>query len=563
MQTKLFHKYSKNSNLFRFILALIVTVLTGLQISRFVTWSPDRIASHGLFLDDAYFYSVIAKNFAQYKFLTLDGLSSTNGVQPLWMAIQIFLKLIFSNVNEVTLLSVSSWCCYLLFAFFLILYVTKFSSKLANIVATILVSSLIILNPFFQQLVLRGLEIPLLLMILILWLLYFEFIKGKSTSPQSLRAAEILLLGLISAMVFYSRTDLFWVSFVVGLWLIFSQKKNIKAIVLYLIATVLFVTPYLLYNLVSQNGLLPMSGRVKLYYLSAFLPTINAYLNSQEWLGFIYAIYQVFDLQLGLFPILVITVSVFTLGFYIVWRFWNKDLFLGSFNLFSIIVFAHLFYMHIFYRELRPYSSYYFIPEILWLVLLISIIFGHLIESTFFQTNHPSWNNGPLIMGVISGIFVLLSILFMYQSHKSYHPTINISAEQRLLLCEDIDRYVPEGEYVGAFWPGTFAQFSHRRIVPLDGIISSNEYFQEYVKEDRELDYLEENSIEYIAIYLQDFPGQSFSDIEPVIKDWSQLGTLRLWEHRNVIQLIAKRTWGITNTGWYLFKFVPEKSPNS
>lgn len=95
-------------------------------------------------------------------------------------------------------------------------------------------------------------------------------------------------------------------------------------------------------------------------------------------------------------------------------------------------------------------------------------------------------------------------------------------------------------------------------MTPLDGIIGSSHYFQNYVKEKKELDYMLEHSTQYVAVYLT----TSFDDFlleKPPKWDWSKTYQERLWEYRDrlAMQVIASRLINPNGEGWYLIKLKP------
>lgn len=46
----------------RLVLALLVAIVAGVQLAHFATWAPAQLAECELVLDDAYFYSVLARS---------------------------------------------------------------------------------------------------------------------------------------------------------------------------------------------------------------------------------------------------------------------------------------------------------------------------------------------------------------------------------------------------------------------------------------------------------------------------------------------------------------------
>ena len=137
-------------NVVRFFLSLGIATLAGSQLHVYLLWNPEDLARHGLLHDDAYFYSVLARNLLEYNILTLDGDMTTNGVQPLWMLGQALLRFLLPNTNGVILLALSSWVCYVTFVFLTIWYINE-NPSVATFLSTVTISGLILLQPYFQH----------------------------------------------------------------------------------------------------------------------------------------------------------------------------------------------------------------------------------------------------------------------------------------------------------------------------------------------------------------------------------------------------------------------------
>lgn len=555
----------KRENLYRFFLSFIVALLAGLQLIPYVSWEPYDLARHGLLAEDAYFYSELAENLLQYNFLTFDGEMTTNGFQPLWMGVQAFLTLLFPSMESVTLLAFSSWFCYVLFAFLIVWYVNNRNPSLANFLSTVTLAGLIILQYAFQASVVQGLETPLMLLMLTLALLMFDRTLKKMRFKTSDQVRwEVSWLALFASLVFLSRTDLFWFPIVIFLWLLVHERRISANLVLFSSIVTLLVVPYLVFNLLHEESLVPISGRVKIFYMNTFFPDWESYFRSNEWHG----PYQIFDsvFFLNALPVhkgvrYIIALIMISGALFIVWRYRNSRFFPASIKLLGTVVLLHLLYMQLFYRELRPYTAYYFMPEVLFFVLALAFYTKKLflcsnkgIQFSFKLQRLRIYarEHGYLFIVAMSAI-VFSGAWIKYELHP--HP----SWVERVNLAEDISRMVPEHEKVGAFWPGLFAQFSDRQIVPLDGIIGSNEYFQKYVKTGREIDYLLEKDVRFLAIYLpKDFNKAFSSNEEPEIHHWSRLGFQRLWKNRHYItKILSARPIQSSNSAWYLIEVDP------
>ncbi|TET80004.1 hypothetical protein E3J38_06470, partial [candidate division TA06 bacterium] len=194
----------------RFLLSAGCAALAGTLLIHYLRWSPEKMVAHFFFSDDAFFYSVLARNFHEFGFLTLDGEMSTNGVQPLWMFVQIVLAKLFPNVGGVTLISASSWVCYVALAFAATWFVAR-GAPYTMCLSAFIVAGLTLLNVRFQSFVVNGLETPLTILVVLLTLFMIDRVAGnpiKSSPRQSTLA--ITGLAIFSSLCFFARTDLFW-----------------------------------------------------------------------------------------------------------------------------------------------------------------------------------------------------------------------------------------------------------------------------------------------------------------------------------------------------------------
>ena len=137
------------------LLPALFTALAGFFLLPYATSSAVGLAVAGRMTDDAYFYSVIARNYVDLGFLTLDGTMPTNGVQPLWMLILISLLSLFPSIDEVLLVSRISWGIYLFSTWMILRFMVRPESRSSCLLA-ISIGLGILLNPRFLKLVVNG-----------------------------------------------------------------------------------------------------------------------------------------------------------------------------------------------------------------------------------------------------------------------------------------------------------------------------------------------------------------------------------------------------------------------
>ncbi len=461
------------------------------------------------------------------------------------------------------LIAVSSWVCYVAFAFFLVRFLNRIPSP-ASILATLCVSALLLLQPRFQHEVMQGLETPATLLVLALTLTAFDRVIEKIRTGSAVRSASgVIPLAFLSSLCFLCRTDLFWVPVIVSSWILLLQRRVTGTLAVFASVASLAVLPYLAFNILSEGGAMPISGRVKLFYMNTFFPDLASYLASDEWFG----PYHLFGriLMLGeilgndRIAVLIAVLAVFPISLRIAWRNRALSTIPESIWFLAVVATLHLAYMHLFYRELRPYTDYYFILEVLFVVLTVAISVAKggegLVRAIRRRSRPDAAGSACLAAAVLS-----LAVFVMSWTKHDLRPKRYWI--ERLKLAEDISNSVPEDERVAAFWPGALAQFGRRPVVPLDGVVGDNEYFQKYVKTGRELDYCIENDIRYLAIYLSLAPDDLAVRQNVRVRNWPGLGMQRLWENRHrIVGTHSARLVGSDGRGWYLVEMDTRKHP--
>ncbi|TET45141.1 hypothetical protein E3J62_08510 [candidate division TA06 bacterium] len=536
----------------RFLLSAGCAALAGTLLIHYLRWSPEKMVAHFFFSDDAFFYSVLARNFHEFGFLTLDGEMSTNGVQPLWMFVQIVLAKLFPNVDGVTLISASSWVCYVALAFAATWFVAR-GAPYTMCLSALIVAGLTLLNVRFQSFVVNGLETPLTILVVLLTLFMIDRVarNPSKSSPRQLTLA-ITGLAIFSSLCFFARTDLFWIPLAVGGWLAVARGDLRRKWIPYSIIVLILVLPYLLSNYIGQGSLMPISGRVKLFYLTSFYPDLQSYLHSREWQGLFIAFARFLPLleRLSVFVSLTFAAAALTISQVVVWRDRSEPPIPFSLKILAAAIVGHILFMQFVYRELRPYTAYYFVLEMLWVTMVLAFWAKRTHSSDAQKTLFRSLRKyAGTAIALISVAVAVAHAVRADRRPSSYWV-------ERMNLAGDIRRIVPENERIAAFWPGCFAQFSGRFVTALDGVIGSNDYFQSYVSKNKELDYILERSRPWLAIYLPRSPDLLLGETPPEVDEWADTYITRLWERRHTIEIeiLASRLLNREGGGWYLLR---------
>lgn len=525
----------------RVVAALGVALLAGMQLLPWAGWSVEALASHGMFRDDALFFAVLAENFAQLGFLTFDGVQPTNGVQPLWMWVLLALKALFPHVDSSVLLARASFATYVSFAFVGGLWACR-GPAIRAAVSLGVFSALILLNPAFQFFAVRGLETPLLLLLLMAFLLQLDRLDEKTHGSVS----DGVWLAVLGALCFLARTNLFWLSIVGWGWLAWRSPRPRAALATYAGTTAALVLPYLSFNAIAFGSAMPISGRVKRYYLDIVHPTLADYLESREWFGVFSAFAE--SVWVGMKPpmavwaiaVLLVLVPLLVLAIRELRVDRSERRVPQSLGVLALASTANLLLMYGWYRELRPYSSYYFAAEVVFAAAMCAWLLR--------RARSP----GAVLAACAALVLVTSVGRFASGLVRDDYWTTHLAA------VEDVRALPPEAT-VGAYWPGALGALSGRPILPLDGIIGSPEYFDDWVRSGRDLDWLLAREQPHLAIYLHRSPEALLeSSTPPPIPRWNRLGELRLWSRRDCGPLVrARHPRREDGTGWYVFAFDP------
>ncbi len=534
------------------VLGLLVAMVAGWQLRHFILWSPTLLTTHGLLADDAFFYSVLARNFSRFGFLTLDGEMPTNGVQPLWMIVQILLVKLFPSAHEASLLAWSSWAAYITLCFLAVFFLAR-PRNVTGTCRALGLAGFLLLNPRFQAWVVQGLETPLCLMLFILLL---EGLRRAAEETGPLRRRTLLTLGLLTALCFLARTDQFWPAIAVGLWLVLGRRVTARRIGLYLAPLGLLVIPYLAHNIGAHGGLLPISGEVKAYYARTFYRSLAQYLQSDEWWAIFHAFSDPVPIPIP-YPV-IWTLLVFSAAFVFSWRRDETGRPRIGLRLLACALLAHAVMLHGFYRELMTRNAYYFAPTVLWANLAFLY---RLPEPTLSPSSQPRrrlFASPRLILAMVVLVAAATAALTWHGRRIAEQPYW----VTRMQLADDIRRMVPAGERVAAFWPGTLAQFSGHLVTPLDGVVGSRGYLDDYIKNRRELDYIVERGRPYLAVHLPMYPDSLIAAEEVIIPSWTRIGVERIWERRGTLafEVLATHRVAQGEGGWCLLAVRP-KSP--
>jgi hypothetical protein len=509
--------------------SLFCCALLAYLISPLIFWNIARITAQGWLVDDTFFYGLIADRFLDGQGMTFDGRESTNGVQPLWQAMMIIGKWTFPSVASGDIVLILSWATFLIGAAAVLWFAYGYGRLTTMIVALCLLA-----NPFFHRLVLQGLETPLVLIFLPLTLMLVQHWLGRQGQGRS-GVTVALALGLVSAALFLTRTDLFWFPVIIAG--VMAMRRRWMDGAVFCCCLAVLVLPYLVYNYVSQGSVMPISGRVKLFYLATYFPTLQSYIFSDEWSGVFAAVAKLIGLEYGfkiaginskyaILAVVPLVVILFALGVLAAYREYRcKGV--TSFVVFTTGIVLHVAYMQFFYRELRMYSAYYFVPELIWMAIVVGRYWTASLDRA--EAGQDRRRIQPdVVLGCMMTAIALAGIHVRTAAPVPFW-TARLTVAQA--IGQEIERTPEIARRIGAFWPGALAYFSKAPIAPLDGIISSQRYFDNYVKTGKQLDYALEHGIDNLLVLLMP------AEVEAIRS--GQVPTHLVWS-KDYIRLLAR-----------------------
>lgn len=169
--------------------------------------------------DDAYYYFKVAQNISEGLGSSFDKINLTNGYHPLWMliCIPIFALARFDVILPLRVLLIV--IAFIQIATSILMY--RLIKKYLSETVAILAASFWSFNFYIQSSVYQwGLETPIAAFFVIC-LLYKLSEFEESWRKQTISWQQISWLGFLSALVMFSRLDLIFLAFIVGIWILF------------------------------------------------------------------------------------------------------------------------------------------------------------------------------------------------------------------------------------------------------------------------------------------------------------------------------------------------------
>lgn len=465
--------------------------------------------------DDAYYYLEIAKNIADGKGATFDGLHKTNGFHPLWLLILTGL----ASVPGLGLIGLAR-ATVVLQAFLLLGSLVLIKNILKGLLHPFLIAAvlLIVLYPRFFHIFTVGMESGLLIFLLLLtFYLMPKLFKGILKGNWLLNS---LVLGALSAAIVLARLDAFVFPAAVLVALVVNGAVDRKAFwrafsgaLLAGLVTVLALLPFLIWNYHNFGTIATVSSMMKVKWDLSKLGFNLRYLplnTAEYYVGVLVALTTVVLLRgkkyvneeqrkrFG-YPLLVFVVPAVTvLAFFLLFVKWALFAYAFASTLPVIIMGAACLFILI-YNAIKP-------------------------------------NGGRRKFAF--AVFVLACVLAVGLQAFSL-SRVNRSAMMRIYDAASWAREnTPEDAVFAMKDCGAFGYYSERTTINLDGMVNDFEY-QEYLRRGELEEYLVENGVDYFvqhAFWFGDAPVNT-GDYE----EYSLYVPCRVYEGEGGTLTVAKK----------------------
>ena len=410
--------------------------------------------------DDGFFYPQIAHNLVNGLGFHFNDVYSTNGFHPLWMVVCIILDFIlpFSKQGMIYVL----WMVQVVLFFGSLSKLRPFfrygtwGEMLAVAFLTLVFFSL-------GTLYLTEAHLNLFCIALLLNLL------------TKIKTVDGWTLGLAASLVFLSRLDNVFVLLFLGLYcLTSSERPKIKDLLKAIGVCTLLLGSYLFYNYVEFGNVIPVSGRIKSNF-----PYAEGSLLGNKWGSLFFGFNLVYAVML-----LFCKVDFRKLKLYFV---------LGAL--------LQLVYNLYFQSQI---GQWYFVMQMLAVAFMASDIW-ELLFSKYTKQNFSTLKliGGLVLVGGLSGVAFLkasTNLSLGYNIDGSHEAIKVVQADRIQSLAEDLKKILPPGSRVFTYdMPGKLAIYSDLEIVPADGLVADESYFDK-IKTLPFEEFLKENKIDYVLL---------------------------------------------------------------
>lgn len=436
------------------------------------------------FEDDAFYYCQVARNVADGRGFSFDGVEPTNGFQPGWELLMVPIFYVvpgrYAPLRAIIVLE-----GLLVGAAALLLYL-GLRRRLRPLPALV-APSLLLGLPGAMDILGRGMESALVVFSLIAgWYLFQRMEEAGHTRRR------LLVIGIVCALAFLARLEAgaLALAVIAALWLRNGRRLRWREVALVAAPPLVVAAGYFAWNLIAFDSLLPVSGAVKLYYANhmSLADKLEA-LTDLPWIGkrfvshllgwdqFVFA--WPWPARLACYALqaaAAIAAVIYRRAIVAAVR----DAGVG------VLLFACLIMVatdHVALRIIAQFGWWYHAPLLLATAVAVAVAVD---------------GRRRLAMTVVAAAVVLAGFhVVRLRRHATTWAERMPGSVYRIGVW--IDTHLPEGAVVGSFNAGALGYMTSHRVVNLDGLANSRRYFDDVIRGGGFAHYLVRERIQWIA----------------------------------------------------------------
>jgi hypothetical protein len=506
-----------------------------LLIHLYVAFAPANSLMNWYTTDDAFYYFKTAQNIGLGNGITFDGIGRTNGFHPLWMMICVPVFLL-ANLNLMLPLRMVVVLAGLMNSATVILIWRIFQrngAAFAGVMAALYWAFSVQVHTITVTL---GMESTVNALTVTL-LIYLASNIDQKKADGALQIKDFISLGIAAIFTFLSRIDNGFVVAAVLLWVLgkhwnslavsgetarqtWLRRLNIALCIGMPVGVTLLV--YLGFNQLYFGTSMPVSGQVKRWWgtlpntvygfpVDNFWVYLTHLITPQVNIGpwslatevphsiarVIETIIKIQANEKGVHRILVLIISLLitVVGGLLVRFNWNRTK-----NLVN-----HMYIIPFFIgcmAQITSYKSTTYIETLNWYwvgeMVLIVLAGGIVLDGLIQWLQNKNINLRVLnASGVVAGLLLFLPFLSYIYNFVPYQvdPQYN---EAYLGGAHALEAYTEPGSVIGTTGGGIVAYFiQDRKIINLDGLINSNDYFQR-MRRGKTTEYFDQIGLDYV-----------------------------------------------------------------
>lgn len=426
--------------------------------------------------DDGFFYPQIAYNIVQGHGTTFHNITDTNGYHPLWMVFNILAGYLCLG-NKGLMINYLFIMQFLLFLGSIWIY--------KNLNAAQKAPSWMIGGGFLAIIYLSIGTLYLLESFLSLFIILLILSVNKYLSNNKPNNMGIILLGLLLGLYMLSRLDNIFIAVCISIMIILRYKLSIWQIFIFGLATVLFLLPYLAWNVVNFKHIVPISGLIK----SSF-PKPD---------------YGLFNMKLVGITCTAATASYLLYALFIKNK---KDVNYYLLIAISVGMLIKATYVYLFHDGIE---TWYWVEAYLLFAFLLTDISSNIIR--YLNAKNLGVRKLSMFILVLSlAPAIIVTYLRLNYNLSIYHIVLKdvrllhkVQQDPVKLFIERMNGLLPPHSAVITFdWPGRLAYYSDFKIFPLDGLVNNKDY-NDFIEKHGIGEFIKKNQIKYLLTPIGNF----------------------------------------------------------